>query len=238
MNNNRMTIDETLQMLNKLLDSGVKRTVLINTDSESTYDSVRSFADGNKLFLVKYNDITGHLEPHHKVLLDYNLSYYQEQLQIDSLKEELSLYEKDQVSIVFLAKGIRTIDGLPHNIEVINCYNPDALTVGDFIDAFNRIKDKQLVIAFCEREGSSDILGFLPTSPSPRIAFSQVVIGSITDVPYNVSNMLQILSTFDRQLPISFQIPRSRYSSYAYDIEVFEGDIHNGSINFLRIFTS
>lgn len=231
MGNKRLTIKEAVQLLNKLLECNEKRTLLIQTDSISTFDIINKYAEENKAYLVRRKENEGKIKSHHKILVDSCLSYnhHSNGLVIDSLLHEMSLYERENASVVFLVEGCHDINNFPKNLELFECYNPDALTVGDLVDAFEEISDK-FIIAYCRN--NNILTDFV--SPSAKIYHNQfVVVECIDNCPYNVSNFIQFLLTFDRQLPICFSC--SEGYGFAYDIQTYKGDTHSGKISHIVI---
>lgn len=234
MKSKRLSLNEAFQLLNMLLESNEKRVVLFNTDSISSFDIIKEFAKqikiSNKPIRIRDDEKSGHLESYHKLLLDCYLSYNKEGLVLDSLYNEMHLYDKYNTSIVFLAEGIHVINGLPPYIEVFDCYNPDALTVGDFVDKLNEISDN-VAIAYCQ-EDYSDIVGFV--SPNIICYNNQFVTIDCLIIPFYVSSIIQSLSTFDSQLPMCFKTQKGYYD-FAYEINEYEKDFQDGRISYIAV---
>lgn len=190
-----INIKELFRLLRELTESEKQRSVFVKTDCIVTTEAIKAFAGKNEKIRIRRDDISGKIEPQHRVLLDANYGF-SGSAGYKTLLEDLKLYENGNVSKVFVVE-CDYAGPVPAGMEAYACKDDDAMKVGDVIDALETIDDKQTLVT-CGQQGNGKTYFLTPDLNSvPTV--NSVALQADTAASYPVCAILDTLKTCDRK---------------------------------------
>lgn len=186
-----ITIKNSFQLLKQLAESKECRRILIQTDCLVTTDAIKKYAESIDAIRIRGSVISGFLEPHHRVLLDYQYADME-----NVIPKDLELYKEKNVSIVFIVDCDYDISMAPECLETYVCRNEKAMTVGKLIDALEAIEDKRATAVYVNNGKRVGFMGPLHNRYS-KGRYVQLQSEDLTGTP--ISEMIDFLKGYDRE---------------------------------------
>lgn len=209
-----ITIKELFSLLRELTESTRNRSIFVKTDCVMTTDVISSFAGKMEKIRIRRDDISGKIEPQHRVLLDRNYGFSGKNAHEELLKD-VKLYEKESISKVFVVEY--DYDGpVPSGFEAYICRDDNAMNVGAVIEKLEAIENKQ---AFIVCKQNYVIKGFLTPHYNTAPTDGSVCLHCDTTELYPVS---AILDTLKRRNSEAVFMIIGNLRCLVYDIESYD----------------
>lgn len=204
---NNWDIFDTLELLDDLQKSPLQRRILIKTDCDVTAEAIKLYASSMDKICIHDGKVSiKQLETHYNVVLD--CKELNETDAEKDLQARMELYDKEDASVVFLAKCDCDIKQWPDSIEFFSCNNL-AMGIGRIIEILEDIEDKQRIVKYTDHWGRK--IGFVsPKKINNHPMTGYVQLQSNSSRAYNVATIIDFLKQFDSNEKVMVNIGCNR----------------------------
>lgn len=201
-------IFDTLELLDDLQKSPLRRRILIKTDCDVTAESIKLYASSMDKICIHDGKVSiKQLETHYNVVLD--CKELNETDAEKDLQARMELYDKEDASVVFLAGCDCDIKQWPDSIEFFSCNDILAKRIGCIIEILEGIEDKQCIVKYTDYWARE--IGFVsPEKINNHPITGYVQLQSNSPRAYDVATIIDFLKQFDSNEKVMVNIGCNR----------------------------